>query len=305
MDPYDMEDREGFGLCDHFCPGPQHDPDHDASHCVLPLFHRPAAAGDLASITSGYISGDGHLFECEKPDNALFHIILVIDRSASMGGMDQRPVQQTPVTTRISAQHNNRYGAVISSLYAFWVARQAVNLTQRDVTSIILFDSQSETILHTDNTKNAEELVGCLLGKHSWGGTNYDRAIMEVKGVMESHWSPERVPIVIFLSDGECHFTEADLMDLCNSAVRRGRPLSFNTISFGNERHCASLQQMAQVARGVQEAPLHQPTSSSTIRGPISKFSRVLDTDALVATYLDLADSLHKTRGGLKGDSEI
>jgi hypothetical protein len=55
-------------------PDPQHDPDHDASHCVLPLFHKPATAGDLTSITPGYISGDGHLFECEKPDNALFHM---------------------------------------------------------------------------------------------------------------------------------------------------------------------------------------------------------------------------------------
>lgn len=61
-----------------------------------------------------------------------------------MGGLDHVPIERTPVATRISSHHNNRYGAVISSLYAFWVARQASNLDRRDVTSIILFDHGAE-----------------------------------------------------------------------------------------------------------------------------------------------------------------
>lgn len=61
-----------------------------------------------------------------------------------MGGQDHLPVERTPVAARISFNHNNRYGAVISSLYAFWVARQASNPDRRDVTSIVLFDSQAE-----------------------------------------------------------------------------------------------------------------------------------------------------------------
>ena len=55
-------------------PDPQHDPDHDTSLCVLPLFHKPATTDDLASITQGYISRDGHLFPCDKPDSAIFHM---------------------------------------------------------------------------------------------------------------------------------------------------------------------------------------------------------------------------------------
>lgn len=57
-------------------------------------------------------------------------------------------------------------------------------------------DLRSKTILRTDDTKNAEELVDCLIGKHSWGGTCYDYAIKEVKTVMESQWSEERYQIV-------------------------------------------------------------------------------------------------------------
>lgn len=77
---------------------------------------------------------------------------------------------------------------------------------------------------------------------------------------------------------------------------------------------------MAEIAKAVQTATPRQPTGSLDIRGPISKFSRVLDTaslsldslgntadtvvrqDGLVTTYLSLADSLCKTRGGLKRD---
>jgi len=280
-------------------PDPQH---RDPSLCVLPILHKPATTNDLASVTQGYVSPDGHLFACEKPDDAVFHIILVVDRSSSMAERDYLPVRQTPVAARISSYHNNRYGAVISSLYSFWVARQASNLDRRDVTSIILFESVPKTVLRADNTKTAEELVDCLLGECARGGTNYDLAIREVKGVMESQWSLERVPIVIFLSDGEGSFIEANLTELCNSAARLGRPLSFNTIGFGNEGCWASLRRMAELAEGVQTATPHQQTGSSMIRGPVSEFSRVLDTDGLVTTYLDLADSLCKTRGGLKRD---
>ena len=130
-----------------------------------------------------------------------------------MAAMDHRPIRQTPVAARITSRHNNRYGAVISSLYAFWVARRATNRARRDLTSIILFDSQpkvrdlsflmelwpelmSKAILRADNTKSAEELVDCLLGEHNGGGTNYDRAIEEVRVVMESQWSPDRYQIV-------------------------------------------------------------------------------------------------------------
>jgi len=78
---------------------------------------------------------------------------------------------------------------------------------------------------------------------------------------------------------------------------------------------------MAEIAEAVQRATPHQPMGSLKIGGPISKFSEVLDTvrslllilwrallifrqNTLVTAYLDLADSLHKTRGGLRRDNE-
>jgi hypothetical protein len=59
---------------------------------------------------------------------------------------DRQPLPNSPVTQRIVQLANNRFGAVISSLYGFWTAREAAlrgaaNAGQRrDAYSIISFD---------------------------------------------------------------------------------------------------------------------------------------------------------------------
>ena len=63
---------------------------------------------------------------------------------------DYRPLANTPMTRRISSQHNNRYGAVLSALYAFWASRQtatrnaATTGVRQDSYSIVVFDHSSE-----------------------------------------------------------------------------------------------------------------------------------------------------------------
>jgi hypothetical protein len=71
-------------------------------------------------------------------------------RSGSMCTPDHQPLANTPMTQRVSAAHNNRYGAVLSALYAFWSSREvatrqgASSGTRQDAYSIVLFDHQSE-----------------------------------------------------------------------------------------------------------------------------------------------------------------
>lgn len=63
---------------------------------------------------------------------------------------DHRPLANTPMTRRISSEQDNRYGAVLSSLYAFWSSRQVVTRNgyvagaRQDSYNIILFDHLSE-----------------------------------------------------------------------------------------------------------------------------------------------------------------
>ncbi|EKM59288.1 uncharacterized protein PHACADRAFT_249677 [Phanerochaete carnosa HHB-10118-sp] len=70
-----------------------------------------------------------------------------------MSVTDREPLKGTPVTARIAARHNNRLGAVYSSLYAFWSTRHAVangTTSRRDAYSVILFNSGQRQILTND-----------------------------------------------------------------------------------------------------------------------------------------------------------
>lgn len=62
-----------------------------------------------------------------------------------MMARDRRPLPDSPATQRIVQRADNRFGAVISSLYAFWTAREAAisaganSGQRRDAYSIISF----------------------------------------------------------------------------------------------------------------------------------------------------------------------
>ncbi|KAI0250873.1 hypothetical protein BJV78DRAFT_1393001 [Lactifluus subvellereus] len=99
------------------------------SYCKLPILHPPRNPEDRID-GHGYISNDGHLFECRNPGvmQQAFHIIFVIDRSRSMCLTDHKPLIDAPAANRIRRRANNRLGAVYSALYSFWSARDvAVN----------------------------------------------------------------------------------------------------------------------------------------------------------------------------------
>lgn len=92
-----------------------------------------------------------------------------------------------------------------------------------------------------------------------------------------------RVPVVIFLSDGECGIADETIRDLCRRSVALGsvtpsctiipsadksifsRPLSFHAVAFGPSN--ATLRRMAEVAGQVQAAapadPMHPTVPSS------------------------------------------
>lgn len=116
-----------------------------------------------------------------------------------MGATDRRPLQNTPVTNRIASQHNNRVGAVYSSLHGFWQARaSALNsvagsaIPRRDAYSVILFDHHIYRSVTNDFESTPDELLNRVLPYGDGGGTNYTRAIREAQTIMEDNWSTER-----------------------------------------------------------------------------------------------------------------
>jgi len=99
---------------------------------------------------------------------------------------------------------------------------------------------------------------------------------------------------VIFLSDGEDDIRDENIFDICRSAVRQGlvdllvrsaasneinarRPLSFHTVSFGQEATSTSLRRMAQIAQEVQNNAPRDPLLPANANIP-SSYTEALDT---------------------------
>jgi len=293
------------------CPGPEHagtpTGTGQPSYCTLPMFHPPRNPNDAVNGL-GYISNDGHLFECNNPVvmQQAFHVIFVVDRSGSMSCCDRGPLADAPMTNRIRQIANNRLGAVYSALHGFWSARHAAVTVgnrsgvgaRRDAYSVILFNSTTTSILTNDFTSTPDQLLNAMLAYGAGGGTNFSAALRVGGAVMEQNWSTERTPVMIFLSDGQCPVPDTAIQDVCLSAVRLGKPLSFHSISFGPDASADSLRRMANVALGIQNNAPRNPQTPATASVP-SSFAIALDTVQLAETFLGIAESLRKPRGSL------
>jgi hypothetical protein len=234
-----------------------------------------------------------------------FHVIFVIDRSGSMCQQDRQPLPNSAGIDRITPTANDRLGVVFAALYSFWIARQAavdrntaVGGGRRDSYSLIFFNHEPSTSVENDFTSSPDELLTAALNFEADGGTDFTSALERAENVMTTHWSPERTPVMIFLSDGEDHVSDEAMYDVCRGAVRQGRALSFHAVSFGQEATSSSLRRMAQIALDVQTNAPHDPLLPAAANVP-SSYSVALDTVRLAETFLGIAESLRKPRGFL------
>jgi len=170
-------------------------------------------------------------------------------------------------------------------------------LVMQDGTHIVSFfhDQIMTTCFENDVRSTPDELLGRVLPTKPSRGNNFNGALKVAKVVMERHWSSERAPVVIFLSDGACSFSEKPMYALCESAKNLGKALSFHGVSFGPVAKPESLYTMAEIARKVQATVPADPNS------PVveSSSAAALKTVCLAKTFLDLAESLRKPRASL------
>ncbi|KAG1809694.1 uncharacterized protein BJ212DRAFT_1484392 [Suillus subaureus] len=262
-DPYSREEQANFAKCDSMCSGPEHTAAAgnaaQPSYCTLPLFHPPMDPNN-AQVGLGYVSNDGHLFSCRNP---------VIMQQA---------------------------------FHVFWSARAAAiggqQAARRDSYSVILFDHSVTNAFVNDFVSSPDQLLDAVLRYDADGGTNFTAAIQRAQSVMEQHWSTERSPVIIFLSDGECHIADQTVQDLCRSAVRLGKALSFHAVSFGSDTTSTSLRRMTQIALDIQNNAPRDPLAPATAT-VASSYTQALDTVQLAETFLGIAESLRKPRGSL------
>ncbi|KAG8938851.1 hypothetical protein FRC04_007416 [Tulasnella sp. 424] len=249
---------------------------------------------------STYVSGDGHLFGCPDPNSLrqAFHIIFVLDRSGSMNSTDRRPLQDQPMTNRITNYNDNRFGAVLSALHRFLMARDSgVTGPRRDTYSVITFGTSANTRISNDSTSTPDRILDRLIELRPFtsAGTKFDAALKQTQQIMTANWSTDRSPLVVFLSDGQGRVDDKTISGLCDAAIARGKPLSFHAVSFGRDSSSQSLRRMVTVAGNVvRNAP----------RGPLApvvpcSYSNARDTIRLTETFINIADSLKKPRAAL------
>jgi len=106
-------------------------------------------------------------------------IIFVVDKSGSMEG--DKIAQVKTVFTKIIS-----------------------DLPPDDHFNVIFFDTTTQTFSNTlmeANTKNKTDAVNFVNGLDAYGGTNINQALLDSLGMFDN--SSKRVPIIVFLTDGE------------------------------------------------------------------------------------------------------
>ena len=118
-----------------------------------------------------------------------------------MSLQDRQPLPNSAGIDRIVDKANNRLGAVFSTLYSFWTARQAVvhrnspegRGKRIDAYSLIFFNHEPLTsTIENDFISSPDELLTAALEFGTNGGTDFAYALERAEELMTSHWSTER-----------------------------------------------------------------------------------------------------------------
>ncbi|QRW13376.1 E3 ubiquitin-protein ligase TRIP12 [Ceratobasidium sp. AG-Ba] len=310
QDPYSQDEQTEFSKCDVLCAGPEHEATAttaaNPSYCILPIFHAPHP--QQPSSPQGHVSLDGHSFNCQNPSrlHQAYHIVFVIDSSGSMTSSDRVPLPNTPISARLVASCNNRYGAVLSALHGFWLSRESATSSssiqaRQDAYSVLAFSDSATIRFANDFASTTNQLITQLIPQWGAGGTNFRAALLQAQSLIQTHWSSDRAPVVVFLSDGECNIDDNTVYDLCRTCVRLGKALAFYSVSFGTDACSASLRKMADIAREVYASAPQDVLSVA--RGNPCTYTNAIDSIQLADTFLGIANSLQKPRASLIGNS--
>ncbi|CAG8529874.1 17251_t:CDS:10, partial [Acaulospora morrowiae] len=243
----------------------------------------------------GYISSDGHHFHCENPSKreAAFHIILTLDRSASMSENDMQPLTGTPCYKELKKNHNNRIGAVYS---AARIGNQSGQLkrkiTNKDTISLVLFDDEVIVPFENKILVDADDLLNEMIKHKARGGTDFNLAIQKSGFLIDQYYDTDKVNIIIFLSDGEDCVPRYQLRQICEQNKKKGNPLFLYTVLFANHTDSSSLKEMAEIAQK------HHPqnTSASSLR---CQYYKVMNEVNLVTTFIGVSESIRNHQPSL------
>ncbi|XP_057849508.2 uncharacterized protein LOC131060346 [Cryptomeria japonica] len=268
VDPCTKEEREDFDRCNHYCKSVEHKAEavgaFDKSYCTEKLWHPPVMSTGQNLSSAGYITDDGHHFGCDHSKNAL-HVLFIIDKSGSMSKSDIKPTM-----TKFNS-HNCRLGCVYESILRFIQVRHRT--ISSDSVSVVMFDTSANVALQIEDMKEA--VVDRLLLYHPDGDTVYSKGLDIAEKILmkaaQNQSLKMKIPVVIFLSDGE-NKTGDDPVH-CVDKMKEAHPrMIFHTILFRKDPTTNTMIEMAKKGGGT--------------------FSNTLDEIQLARSFENLAESL-------------
>ncbi|RIA83382.1 hypothetical protein C1645_833923 [Glomus cerebriforme] len=284
---WERTEQQEFSKCDYECSDKMHNKFQGSStpksFCELQLFHAHLNPSSNLLNNIGYISLDGHHFNCENPSThkAVYYIIFVLNHSGSMDNRDKKPIPNFPIYNKLIKNYNNRIGTVYQAVYQFMDARinsaqanqnQILSATRRDSISSILFDHE--------------------VFNFARGGTSYELAIQKAGFLITNYFDPKKENIIIFLSDGSCGIPLNQHHIICKQNETKGFPLYLYMVLFGRNSHSHSLEEMAKIAQSYHPTN----TSSGALR---CQFTRTMNEVNLVSHFTNVAESLRNHKPAL------
>ncbi|CAG8584575.1 25121_t:CDS:10, partial [Gigaspora margarita] len=302
-DPYSANYLEEFKKCDHHCIDEKHD-NKERSYCTQKIFH-PSLDHKSETIpdNTGYISVDGHHFSCESPTKIFgnFHIIFVVDRSGSMSSEDCKPKCDNSKLIDLKDNHNNRFGAVIESVFTFIEARKNSRksirvgqmTTDRDTVSLVLFNNSATVIFENRSLSHSEVLLEEMMKHFAEGTTDFAEGIKCASDLIKKYHDPLKVNLVIFLSDGLGSLPTNELRDFCQLETNLG--IYLYTIKFTNSLigqandfiFTNTLEKMVKTANKY----LPKCTDKDSLK---CKYVLAIDEIELINHFTHIAESLRK-----------
>jgi len=81
---------------------------------------------------------------------------------------DCRPLPNTPASLRIAANADNRFGAALTSVHGFWLAREGAQRpgmaeAHQDAYTVVAFDHEAAVSHSTIKCSLHSSKIGCML----------------------------------------------------------------------------------------------------------------------------------------------
>ena len=174
------------------------------SFCQLDLWHKPLKE---QPDKEGHISAEGHYFRCTHTIVAGYHVVLLIDKSKSMGRTDQRPIDSSLRKVAL----DNRLGAVLETCNEFCRQRSRED---KDYLTLITFDTSAKVqfegaAMSAGISKICDEQK-VVPGGDTKFGPALKQAKKSIKDFVDKNKEKNKriVPLVILLTDGNCYDKE-------------------------------------------------------------------------------------------------